>query len=134
MVQHLISEQLDVSLVEINCSSNLSTNYIMHKLHQVRTPSIINQLEVAFGNGFQHCLSITTFKGTMLKPKKGKLVLYLRNMHLLGMDAWGTNMVVEFLNQVIVSSVLDSYKLSFYHQCWFWVTFSYYPAPLKVRT
>lgn len=35
MVQHALGDRSDVEIVEINCSSNLSTNYIMHKLQQV---------------------------------------------------------------------------------------------------
>ncbi|CAG9772440.1 unnamed protein product [Ceutorhynchus assimilis] len=82
MVQHLLNDHSDVELIEINCSSNLSTNYVIHKLQQ-------------------QCISVSTFKGTTLKPKKGNLVLYFRNLDLLTPDVWGSNTVIEFLSQLI---------------------------------
>ncbi|XP_050308267.1 LOW QUALITY PROTEIN: cytoplasmic dynein 2 heavy chain 1-like [Anthonomus grandis grandis] len=81
-IQEVLQDRSDVELVEIHCSPNLSTNYIMQKL-------------------LQKCFSVNTFKGTVLKPKKGHLVLYLRNMHLLAPDRWGSNSIVEFLTQLI---------------------------------
>ncbi|XP_066245842.1 cytoplasmic dynein 2 heavy chain 1 [Euwallacea similis] len=82
LIQNLLSDRSDIEIVEINCSSNLMTNYITHKLQQ-------------------HCISVTTFKGNVLRPRKGKLILYLRNLHLLAPDQWGSNMCIELLSQLI---------------------------------
>ncbi|KAL1506398.1 hypothetical protein ABEB36_005769 [Hypothenemus hampei] len=78
----LLKEGFDGDIVEIHCSSNISTNYIINKLQQ-------------------YCISVNTFHGTLLKPKRSRLLLYLKDLHLLSPDQWGNNMITEFLIQLI---------------------------------
>ncbi|XP_074038391.1 dynein cytoplasmic heavy chain beethoven [Leptinotarsa decemlineata] len=79
----LILERTDVELVILHCSGNLLPEFVVTKLSE-------------------HCLSVNTHRGKVLKPKKGNLVLHFKNLHLLKPDKWGTNILIEFLSQLIV--------------------------------
>ncbi|XP_060532310.1 cytoplasmic dynein 2 heavy chain 1 isoform X2 [Cylas formicarius] len=82
MISHVIASYFDTEIVTIHCNAGLLTHHIIQKL-------------------LQHCLSLSTNKGKMLKPRRGRLILHFRNVHLLSHDKWGTSMVIEFLSQII---------------------------------
>lgn len=52
-------------------------------------------------------------KGRIFKPKRGHLVLYFKNLHLLKRDQWGTNILIEFLHQVFIIFA-EQVSLNFY--------------------
>nr|CAI5869002.1 unnamed protein product [Callosobruchus analis] len=83
MLQALVNERTDVSLVILYCTAHLSTSSIVTKL-------------------FENCILVNAHKGKVLKPKKGNLILHLKNLHLLKPDKWGSNILIEFLSQLIV--------------------------------
>uniref|UniRef100_A0A6P7FU93 Cytoplasmic dynein 2 heavy chain 1 n=1 Tax=Diabrotica virgifera virgifera TaxID=50390 RepID=A0A6P7FU93_DIAVI len=83
LLEALVNEQSNAEIVTINCSGNLMPNFVITKL-------------------YQYCLQVNTHKGKVLRPKKGKIILHFKNLHLLKADKWGTNILVEFLNQLIV--------------------------------
>ncbi|XP_015834463.1 cytoplasmic dynein 2 heavy chain 1 [Tribolium castaneum] len=82
ILENLVKERSDMDMATIHCSANLTPGYVINKIAQL-------------------CLVVNTNKGKVYKPKKGNLVLYFKNLHLLKPDKWGTNIVVEFLNQMI---------------------------------
>lgn len=49
---------------------------------------------------FQHCLIVNSNKGRVYRPNKGHLILHFKNLHLLKNDKWGTNVLIEFIQQV----------------------------------
>nr|XP_022905741.1 cytoplasmic dynein 2 heavy chain 1 [Onthophagus taurus] len=83
ILKQVLQERSDIDLATVHCSAYSSPQYLIHKLKQ-------------------HCIVVNSNKGRVYKPKKGHLVIHFKNMHLLKSDKWGTNMVVEFLQQVMV--------------------------------
>lgn len=43
---------------------------------------------------------VSSNRGRVYRPKKGRLVLYFKGLHLLKPDKWGTNILIAFLHQV----------------------------------
>ncbi|XP_044749353.1 cytoplasmic dynein 2 heavy chain 1 [Coccinella septempunctata] len=81
MIKKLV-ENIDAELIDIHCSTTVQPSYVINKISE-------------------HCLSVNTNKGKVFRPKKGRLILHFRNMHLLKPDKWGTNILIEFLYQLI---------------------------------
>ncbi|XP_030763708.1 cytoplasmic dynein 2 heavy chain 1 [Sitophilus oryzae] len=82
MLNYITGQRLDIELAIVYCCAYLTPEFVIYQLQQ-------------------HCFSVNTFKGKVLKPKKGHLILYFNNLHLLKPDKWGTNMLIEFLNQLV---------------------------------
>ncbi|RZC33069.1 cytoplasmic dynein 2 heavy chain 1 [Asbolus verrucosus] len=82
ILEHLIRERSDMELATIHCSANLTPDYVINKIAQL-------------------CIVVNTNKGKIYKPKRGNLMLYFKNLHLLKPDKWGTNILIEFLHQII---------------------------------
>lgn len=81
ILDQLVKERSDMEVATIHCSANLMPQYVINKIAQL-------------------CLAVNTNKGKQYKPKKGHLILYFKNIHLLKQDQWGTNILIEFLHQV----------------------------------
>ncbi|VEN39261.1 unnamed protein product [Callosobruchus maculatus] len=83
MLQTLVNERTDASMVILYCTAHLGPSSVVTKL-------------------FENCILVNAHKGKVLKPKKGNLILHLKNLHLLKPDKWGSNILIEFLNQLMV--------------------------------
>ena len=81
ILEYLVKERSDMELATVHCSANLLPSYVINKISQL-------------------CIVVNTNKGKVYKPKKGNLLLYFKNLHLLKPDKWGTNILIEFLHQV----------------------------------
>ncbi|XP_056634261.1 cytoplasmic dynein 2 heavy chain 1 [Diorhabda sublineata] len=82
ILEALCHERSNAEIVTIHCSGSLMPNFVVTKI-------------------YQYCLQVNTHKGKQLRPKKGHLILHFKNLHLLKSDKWGTNILIEFLNQLI---------------------------------
>ncbi|KAJ8913453.1 hypothetical protein NQ315_013832 [Exocentrus adspersus] len=82
MLKRLINERSDMENVTVYCSSNLMPSSVINKLAE-------------------HCIAVNTHRGKIFKPKKGYLTLHFKNLDLLKYDKWGTNILIEFLSQVL---------------------------------
>ncbi|XP_018579489.1 cytoplasmic dynein 2 heavy chain 1 [Anoplophora glabripennis] len=82
ILKQLINERSDVECVTIHCSTNLMPIFVIGKLAE-------------------HCIAVNTHRGKIFKPKKGYLTLHFKNLDLLKCDKWGTNILIEFLNQLV---------------------------------
>ncbi|XP_040163455.1 cytoplasmic dynein 2 heavy chain 1 [Anopheles arabiensis] len=82
LLQTIVSEFSGYQLVTINCSAQLTTANILYTLKQ-------------------NSLIVTTVKGKEYRPNFSRIVLYLKNIDLCTVDAWGTCEVVELLLQLI---------------------------------
>ncbi|CAG9863949.1 unnamed protein product [Phyllotreta striolata] len=83
ILENAVKNRTNLELVTIYCSGSLSPGFVITKMAQ-------------------YCIHVNTHKGKVLRPKRGNLLLHFKNLHLLKPDKWGTNVLVEFLNQLIV--------------------------------
>ncbi|XP_017783105.1 PREDICTED: cytoplasmic dynein 2 heavy chain 1 [Nicrophorus vespilloides] len=83
ILEYVVRELSETEIATIHCSAHVTPKYIIHKI-------------------IQNCLVVNSSKGRIYKPRRGNLVLYFKNLHLLKTDKWGTNMLIEFLQQLIV--------------------------------
>lgn len=91
-----------MEIVTIHCTASLKPNFVISKLLEVSVFEIINNIWNNNRNFKQlkHCLTVNGLKGKLLKPSKGFVVIYFKNLELLKPDKWGTNMLIEFISQV----------------------------------
>lgn len=82
MISSIISEFSGYQLVSINCSAQLSANQVLHTMKQ-------------------NSLVVSGIRGKEYKPKLARLILFLKNIDLCPVDAWGTSEVIELLLQII---------------------------------
>ncbi|XP_053681370.1 cytoplasmic dynein 2 heavy chain 1 [Anopheles nili] len=82
LLHTIVAEFSGYQLVTINCSAQLTTANILYTLKQ-------------------NSLIVTTVKGKEYRPAFSRIVLYLKNIDLCGVDSWGTCEVVELLLQLI---------------------------------
>ncbi|GJQ81470.1 btv [Trypoxylus dichotomus] len=80
IIEHLIKTRSEVDLAIVHCSAHVTPQYLIHKFKQ-------------------NCIIVNSSKGRVFKPKKGHLVMYFKNLQLLKPDRWGTNILIEFLQQ-----------------------------------
>ncbi|XP_076274081.1 dynein cytoplasmic heavy chain beethoven isoform X2 [Rhynchophorus ferrugineus] len=82
LVNYVINDRSNIEVATVYCNAYLTPEFVIYQLQQ-------------------HCFSVNTFKGKVLRPKKGQLMLFFRDLHLLKPDRWGTNVVIEFLSQLV---------------------------------
>uniref|UniRef100_A0A182QV28 Cytoplasmic dynein 2 heavy chain 1 n=1 Tax=Anopheles farauti TaxID=69004 RepID=A0A182QV28_9DIPT len=82
LLQTIVGEFSGYQLVTVNCSAQLTTANILYTLKQ-------------------NSLIVTTVKGKEYRPNFSRIVLYLKNIDLCTVDAWGTCEVVELLLQLL---------------------------------
>ncbi|CAD7084661.1 unnamed protein product [Hermetia illucens] len=82
LLQQASSELSGYQLIVVNCSRQLTPNYILHCLKQ-------------------NCLLVSGLKGREYKPQQSRILLFLKNIDLLFVDKWGTSDVIELLLQLI---------------------------------
>ncbi|KAK9747140.1 DDE superfamily endonuclease [Popillia japonica] len=87
IIEHLVKTRSEIDLATVHCSAYVTPHHVIHKFKQ-------------------SCIIVNSSKGRVFKPKKGHLVMYFKNVHLLKPDNWGTNMLIEFLQQVSFSFVI----------------------------
>lgn len=82
MINSVASEFSGYQLVTVNCSA------------QVNAIQVLNILK-------QNCLVVSGIRGKEYKPKLSRLVLFMKNIDLCSIDAWGTSEVIELLLQIV---------------------------------
>lgn len=97
-INSMISEYPGYQLVTINCSAQLNCSQLLNTLKQ-------------------NCLVISGIKGKEFKPKLSRILLFMKNIDLCPIDAWGTSEVIELLLQIINRN-------GFYGENLEWVTIS----------
>eukprot|EP00762_Andalucia_godoyi_P006467 ANDGO_02875.mRNA.1 Cytoplasmic dynein 2 heavy chain 1 len=88
VLENALSVLRGAALSVIHCTAQTSASQLIQKL-------------------LQTCVFATTTRGRVLRPKEGKLVLFLKDINLPKPDQYGTAQLVAFLQQLI-------------HYCGFW--------------
>ncbi|XP_002132927.3 cytoplasmic dynein 2 heavy chain 1 [Drosophila pseudoobscura] len=81
LLQQAVLEHSGYQLATINCSTQLTPGYVLHTL---RT----------------HCVTVSGLRGREYRPKQARLVLFMKNLDLCQLDAWGACEIVELLLQL----------------------------------
>uniref|UniRef100_A0A1I8MV06 Dynein heavy chain, cytoplasmic n=1 Tax=Musca domestica TaxID=7370 RepID=A0A1I8MV06_MUSDO len=82
LIEHAVDDMSGYDLVIINCSTQLTPAYIIHCIKQ-------------------NCLAVSGVRGREYRPKQTRLVIYLKNLDLCYVDAWGCCEIVELLLQLV---------------------------------
>lgn len=82
LLQQAMLEYSGYQLASINCSTQLTAAYVLHTL---RT----------------HCVTVSGVRGREYRPKQTRLVLFMKNLDLCQLDAWGACEIVELLLQLV---------------------------------
>ncbi|KAI8114967.1 Cytoplasmic dynein 2 heavy chain 1, partial [Lucilia cuprina] len=82
LIQHAVQDMSGYELLTINCSTQLTPAYIIHCLRQ-------------------NCMTVSGVRGREFKAKQTRLVMYLKNLDLCYLDAWGCSEIVELLLQLV---------------------------------
>lgn len=82
LLEQALLECSGYQLASINCSTQLTAGYVLHTL---RT----------------HCVTVSGVRGREYKPKQSRLVLFMKNLDLCQLDAWGACEIVELLLQLV---------------------------------
>ncbi|KAM8717355.1 hypothetical protein ACLKA7_004106 [Drosophila subpalustris] len=82
ILQQAVLEHSGYQLASINCSTQLTAAYVLHTL---RT----------------HCVTVSGVRGREYRPKQSRLVLFMKNLDLCQLDAWGACEIVELLLQLV---------------------------------
>ncbi|XP_061401208.1 cytoplasmic dynein 2 heavy chain 1, partial [Musca vetustissima] len=82
LIEHAVDDMSGYDLVIINCSTQLTPSYIIHSIKQ-------------------NCLAVSGVRGREYRPKQTRLVIYLKNLDLCYVDAWGCCEIVELLLQLV---------------------------------
>lgn len=82
LMQQALLEHSGYQLATINCSTQLTAAYVLHTL---RT----------------HCVTVSGVRGREYRPKQSRLVLFMKNLDLCQLDAWGACEIVELLLQLV---------------------------------
>ncbi|EDX05339.1 GD21850 [Drosophila simulans] len=81
LLQRAVLENSGYQLATINCSTQLTSRYILHTLKT-------------------HCVTVSGIKGREYRPRQARLVLFMKNLDLCQQDSWGACEVVELLLQL----------------------------------
>ncbi|ALC40164.1 btv [Drosophila busckii] len=81
LLQQALLEHSGYQLATINCSTQLTPSYVLHTLKT-------------------HCVIVSGMRGREYKPKQARLVLFMKNLELCQLDAWGACEIVELLLQL----------------------------------
>lgn len=81
ILDYIVKEQHNMDIATIYCSSSIVPQYVLYKLSE-------------------YCMIVNSNRGRVYRPKKSRLVLYFKGLHLVKNDQWNTNMLVAFLHQV----------------------------------
>ncbi|XP_030382925.1 cytoplasmic dynein 2 heavy chain 1 [Scaptodrosophila lebanonensis] len=82
LLQQAVQEHSGYQLATVNCSTQLAPTYLLNTLRQ-------------------QCVTISGLRGREFKPKQARVVLFLKNLDLCRLDAWGASEVVELLLQLV---------------------------------
>ncbi|CAD6999081.1 unnamed protein product [Ceratitis capitata] len=91
-----VQEYAGYDLIVINCSMQLTPAYILHCLKQ-------------------NCVVVSGLRGREFKPKQTRLLLYLKNLDLCYLDAWGTSEIMELLLQLVQRAGFYADNLEWMH-------------------
>uniref|UniRef100_A0A1I8Q9V5 Dynein heavy chain, cytoplasmic n=1 Tax=Stomoxys calcitrans TaxID=35570 RepID=A0A1I8Q9V5_STOCA len=82
LVEQATMDMSGYDLVTINCSTQLTPSYIIHCIKQ-------------------NCMAVSGVRGREYRAKQTRLVIYLKNLDLCYVDAWGCSEIVELLLQLV---------------------------------
>ncbi|KAH8376856.1 hypothetical protein KR093_001749 [Drosophila rubida] len=82
LLEQALLEHSGYQLASINCSTQLTAGYVLHTL---RT----------------HCVTVSGVRGREYRAKQARLVLFMKNLELCQLDAWGACEIVELLLQLV---------------------------------
>ncbi|XP_060645040.1 cytoplasmic dynein 2 heavy chain 1 [Drosophila nasuta] len=82
LLEQAMLEHSGYQLASINCSTQLTAGYVLHTL---RT----------------HCVTVSGVRGREYRAKQSRLVLFMKNLDLCQLDAWGACEIVELLLQLV---------------------------------
>ncbi|KAH8263165.1 hypothetical protein KR044_005503 [Drosophila immigrans] len=82
LMEQALLEHSGYQLASINCSTQLTAGYVLHTL---RT----------------HCVTVSGVRGREYRAKQSRLVLFMKNLDLCQLDAWGACEIVELLLQLV---------------------------------
>ncbi|XP_065356058.1 cytoplasmic dynein 2 heavy chain 1 [Calliphora vicina] len=82
LIEQAVQDMSGYELITINCSTQLTPAYIIHCLRQ-------------------NCMTVSGVRGREYKAKQTRLVMYLKNLDLCYLDAWGCSEIVELLLQLV---------------------------------
>ncbi|XP_053958646.1 cytoplasmic dynein 2 heavy chain 1 [Anastrepha ludens] len=91
-----VQEYAGYDLIVINCSMQLTPAYILHCLKQ-------------------NCVAVSGLRGREFKPKQTRVVLFLKNLDLCYLDAWGTSEIMELLLQLVQRAGFYADNLEWVH-------------------
>ncbi|XP_017471893.1 PREDICTED: cytoplasmic dynein 2 heavy chain 1-like [Rhagoletis zephyria] len=96
LLMQAVQEYAGYNIIIVNCSTQLTTAYILHCLKQ-------------------NCVTVSGLRGREFKPKQLRLILFLKNIDLCYIDAWGTSEVMELLFQLVQRSGFYAENLEWVH-------------------